>query len=64
MAHLNNKGPEEKGSKTGRKLGLCLKNDANVQKTGEIGKGMGKHLHNPNAPGNGKRINYYKSKQY
>ncbi len=62
MPNLNHKGPEGKGSKTGRKLGNCRKTEADLTNTAELGKGLGNHYHNPDAVGNGKRINYYKTK--
>ena len=34
MAHLNHKGPDEKGSRTGRKLGLCKKNSSEKTQDG------------------------------
>ncbi len=37
MAHLNKKGPEEKGSAAGRNLGLCNENADNSK----LGKGLG-----------------------
>ena len=39
MPHLNYKGPENKGSKTGRKLGIC--NTIKEIKDYELGQGMG-----------------------
>lgn len=62
MAHLNHRGPEENGPKTGRKLGLCRKTEEEKKSTGEMGIGMGNHYHHPDATGNGKRINYFKTK--
>jgi hypothetical protein len=44
MAHLNHKGPEEKGPKTGRKLGLCKKLPGETSDF-EPGRGMGKNRH-------------------
>jgi len=59
MAHLNHKGPENKGSQTGRKLGLC-KNKLTKLESAEIkklGKGQGKRRHNLNCKESGKRLN-------
>lgn len=53
MAHLNRKGPEEKGAKTGRGLGLCgNKNESQYT----LGVGMGQQRH-ANCSGHGKRHN-------
>ncbi|MBN1952497.1 MAG: DUF5320 family protein [Bacteroidales bacterium] len=45
MAHLNYKGPEEKGPKTGRMLGKCKKTKEEGERSPnyELGKGMGRH---------------------
>lgn len=42
MAHLNHKGPENKGSKTGRMLGLCSKTreEQEASAEAELGKGL------------------------
>ncbi len=40
MSKLNGKGPENKGSGTGRKLGKCSHLSEN-EKTEKLGKGMG-----------------------
>jgi hypothetical protein len=60
MAHLNHRGPEDKGPKTGRKLGLCkLKKDESLEfKLGE-GRGMRKNKHNDSTSGKGKRLKSY-----
>ncbi len=42
MAQLNGKGTEEKGSKTGRGLGNCKRNDSNNENQYHLGQGMGK----------------------
>lgn len=44
MAHLNRKGPENKGPKTGRMLGKCYKTSEEqiVSAAYPLGKGMGK----------------------
>ena len=56
MAHLNHKGPEEKGSGTGRKLGLCNKHPE-IEK---LGVGMGLQRKVRSGIGQGKR---YRSAQ-
>ena len=54
MAHLDHTGPENKGSKTGRKLGKC-KNNENSEF--ELGVGMGARRNaSDNCEGKGKRI--------
>jgi len=54
MVHLDHKGPENKGPKTGRKLGKCKK-DENSEF--EIGIGMGmKRKAEDNCEGKGKRL--------
>lgn len=60
MAHLNHRGPEEKGPKTGRKLGLCKLNDKEKPEF-KLGEGMGLHRHHSsgNASGKGKRLKAY-----
>lgn len=60
MSHLNHRGPEERGPKTGRKLGLCKKSDVESSESGEIGKGMGLRRHVGGGIGKGKRIKYNK----
>jgi hypothetical protein len=62
MAHLNHRGPEEKGPKTGRMLGLCkLKSDESSEfKLGE-GRGLRRHLCDNSRPGKGRRINAFHS---
>lgn len=62
MPNLNYEGPEGKGPKTGRKLGNC--NKTNCEKsTGRLGIGQGKHYHEPEADGRGKRLQYNLPKQ-
>ena len=51
MAHLNQKGPEENGSGTGRGLGLCNKQTDNQK----LGAGMGLRRNAENGKGMGKR---------
>lgn len=58
MPHLDYTGPENKGPKTGRKLGLCRKTEKDQIEKGVIGKGRGKKLHAGGGTGKGKRINY------
>lgn len=57
MAHLNHKGPEEKGPKTGRMLGKCRKTDEEQEQTQhyELGKGLGRHHKNSCTKGRGSR---------
>ncbi|MDD2244847.1 MAG: DUF5320 family protein [Dysgonamonadaceae bacterium] len=62
MSKLNHTGPEGKGPKTGRKLGKCRKTEDEKSKSGELGKGLGKHFHEPEALGKGKRLQYIKNK--
>ncbi|MFA6701520.1 MAG: DUF5320 family protein [Dysgonamonadaceae bacterium] len=62
MSKLNQTGPEGKGSKTGRKLGKCRKTEEDKSNSGELGKGLGKHFHEPDALGQGKRLQYNKNK--
>ncbi|MBU1013417.1 MAG: DUF5320 family protein [Bacteroidetes bacterium] len=54
MAHLDHKGPENKGPKTGRKLGKCKKDEENEFEFG-VGKGM-KRKAEDNSEGKGKRL--------
>jgi hypothetical protein len=44
MAHLNHRGPEEKGPKTGRMLGNCHKTAEEQAKSDKhrLGKGLGR----------------------
>jgi hypothetical protein len=57
MAHLNHMGPEEKGPKTGRKLGLCKKRPGETSDF-EPGLGMGKKRYDEgfHHRGRGRRI--------
>ena len=57
MAHLDHRGPENNGPKTGRKLGLCKKRpDEKIEY--KLGQGMGKMRRNkPGCIGKGKRFN-------
>jgi hypothetical protein len=57
MAHLNHKGPEEKGPKTGRKLGLCKKKPEESSDFKPVqGMGMRKHSQNFRLTGKGRRM--------
>ena len=64
MAHLNHRGPEEKGSKTGRKLGLCSK-EPGEKPDFQLGEGMGlkRKSENSHCSGKGKRLNAFYKKQ-
>ena len=55
MAHLNHMGPEEKGPKTGRKLGLCRKKTDEISEF-EHGKGMGRRRHGSGLRRNGQGL--------
>jgi hypothetical protein len=56
MPKLDGTGPDGKGTKTGRKLGLC--NDASPEKKQEeLGKGMGKKRNAGGGTGKGQRLN-------
>jgi len=63
MPNLNHKGPENKGSKTGRKLGLCNKTEEELKQIGKLGQGQGKRHHSKNlcGQGKGKRLNYFQT---
>ena len=64
MAHLNHKGPEEKGPKTGRKLGLCKKQPGETTDF-ELGQGMGlKRRKACPQPGKGLRLKAHKRLTY
>jgi len=52
MPKLDKTGPEGRGSKTGRKLGECHKNEAEQKETGELGKGQGKRRYSGGGKGN------------
>jgi hypothetical protein len=56
MPRMNGKGPENKGSKTGRKLGYCT--DKQEQDVSQFGKGMGKRKNAGGGIGLGKRLKY------
>lgn len=54
MPQLNGKGPESKGPKTGRALGLCKK-DLNETDLEKLGKGLGKRRKSDGGTGTGLR---------
>lgn len=54
MPQLDHKGPEGKGSKTGRKLGDCI--NKKEQSEFSLGVGMGKRRKSSGDSGNGKRL--------
>ncbi|MGE0088120.1 MAG: DUF5320 family protein [Bacteroidales bacterium] len=54
MPQLDQKGPEGKGSKTGRKLGKCKKDSD--QSDFSLGQGMGKRRKENGGSGQGKRL--------
>ena len=58
MSHLNHKGPDGLGPKTGRKLGNCKKNETEQKEIGELSKGQGKRRHSGDGKGKGKRLKY------
>lgn len=58
MPHLDNKGPESIGEKTGRILGKCSKNQDECTTANELGKGLGKRRHSNGGEGKGKRLKY------
>lgn len=59
MAHLNHKGPEEKGALTGKKLGLCNKHPE-IEK---MGVGLGLQRKGGSGIGQGKAISQCKRKR-
>ncbi|MDF1546983.1 MAG: hypothetical protein P1P88_04130 [Bacteroidales bacterium] len=58
MAHLNHMGPDEKGPKTGRKLGRCKLNaEELLQKNNhQIGEGLGRKKKDKDCKESGKRL--------
>lgn len=62
MPNLNHTGPESKGPKTGRKLGICHKTDSELEETGKLGNGQAKRRNADGGTGKGKRLQYNKSK--
>jgi hypothetical protein len=61
MPHLDHTGPENEGSKTGRKLGMCHKTDEEQFFAGELGKGLGKRRLSGGGKGKGNRLKYNQS---
>ncbi len=55
MPKLDGTGPVGKGSKTGRKLGLCSKASPE-EKLEELGKGLGKKRNSGGGKGKGNRL--------
>ena len=55
MPQLNGKGPESKGPKTGRGLGLCKK-DLEEEDIAKLGLGQGKRRKSGGGTGLGKRL--------
>lgn len=64
MPNLDKTGPEGKGSKTGRKLGKCIKSREELKQVGELGIGQGRRYHAFSSCGEGKkkRLKYYLNK--
>lgn len=60
MPHLDHKGPDGQGPKTGRKLGKCRKTDEEKNAAPDMGHGQGKRRHAGGGQGKGKRLNYDK----
>jgi len=58
MPHLDHTGPISEGPKTGRKLGLCHKTEAEQTQKGEFGQGNGERRHAGGGQGKGKRLKY------
>ena len=58
MPHLNHKGPDGLGSKTGRKLGKCKTTEAEQNEQNELGNGQGKRRNSGGGKGQGKRLKY------
>jgi hypothetical protein len=57
MPHLNHKGPEGQGSRTGRKLGKCKKIDQPDKEENSIpGIGLGLRRNKGGGKGQGKRL--------
>ena len=55
MPQINGTGPEGKGPKTGRGLGLCKK-DLKQEDISKLGKGLGKRRKSGGGSGKGKRL--------
>ncbi len=58
MPHLDHKGPDGLGSKTGRKLGKCNKTVTEQNEINELGIGQGKRRNSGGGKGQGKRLKY------
>ncbi len=59
MPQLDHTGPDGKGPKTGRKLGLCRKKPEETESgIGTLGKGLGRKFHSDGGKGKGKRRKY------
>jgi hypothetical protein len=58
MAHLNHKGPDESGSKTGRKLGTCNKDESEQKEKNELGIGQGLRRKSGGGTGKKRRLKY------
>lgn len=61
MSHLNGTGPDEQGTGTGRKLGLCsaIPDDEKLIK---LGRGQGKRRNSGGGIGKGNRLKHYAKK--
>lgn len=55
MPQINGTGPDGKGPKTGRGLGLCKK-DLKEDDLAKLGKGLGKRRKSGGGTGKGKRL--------
>lgn len=55
MPNMNGKGPENKGSKTGRGLGRCSRTAAD-EALDKLGTGMGQRRRTGGGKGKGKRL--------
>ncbi|MBN2598209.1 hypothetical protein GQR60_02810 [Labilibaculum sp. A4] len=60
MPHLDGKGPEGEGSKSGRGLGQCSESDQNILLE-KLGKGLGLKRKSGCGKGQGKRLKSSKS---
>lgn len=56
MSKLNRKGPEEKGQRTGRKLGKCKNKEVDQNDTIQPEKGLGKRRKVGGGQGCGNRL--------
>ena len=61
MAHLNHKGSDEAGSKTGIKLVTCKKNESEQNEKNELGVGQGLKRKSGGGKGKKKRLQYNKN---